>query len=207
MSTPSSSFSPRVAATRAALLRGAVEEISAFGLRRSSMEGVARRAGVSRATLYLHWKGKDELFRAVVQDLHDEHVTAMEAALADEALDFEARVLAVLEARFLRFVELTAGTPHAAELYDLHSRLCGDIAQASQERSERVLARLLRDAVTRGEADLGAAGLSPARVASVLYDCAHGAKGEDASQATPAEFRTRLAHTVRVLVAGLGASR
>jgi AcrR family transcriptional regulator len=184
-----------------------LEEIGAFGLRRSSMQGVARRAGVSRATLYLHWNTKEALFRDLVRELHDQHVDAMRAVLAESlaggGVGFEASMLAMLEARFLRFVELTSASPHAAELYDLHSRLCGDIARESQQRSEKVLERLLRSAVKRGEVDLRVCGLSAPRVASVLFDCAHGAKGEDASLATPAEFRARLARTVRLLVAGL----
>jgi AcrR family transcriptional regulator len=191
-------------ATRSALLDGAMEEFAAFGHRRSSMEGVARRAGVSRATLYTHWGSKDELFRALVARLHDEHLAAMQQAL-EAAAPFEARLLAVLEARFLRFVELTAASPHAAELYDLHSRLCGDVAADSQRRSERLLAKLLRDADAAGEVDLARAGLSAARVAEVLFACGLGAKGENPSQTSPARFRERLGRAVRLLVRGLEA--
>lgn len=195
----------RAAATQAALLDAALHEFSAFGFRRSSMESVARRAGVSRATLYVHWGSKEELFRGLVQALHDEHVAAMEAVLADERGSLQDRIEAILQARFLRFVELTSESPHAAELYDLHGRLCGDVARASQERSERILARLLREAAAAGEVDLQRVGLSAPRVAAVLFDCAHGAKGEDPSTATPAAFRERLGRIVRVLVVGLRA--
>lgn len=195
----------RAEATRAVILDGALQEFSAFGFRRSSMESVARRAGVSRATLYTHWNGKNELFRALVERLHEEHLEAMEAALADREAGLEARLLAVLEARLLRFVELTSGSPHAAELYDQHGRLCGDVARASQERSERLLARMLREAAAAGEVDLERIGLTAARVAAVLFDCAHGAKGEDPTVATPELFRERLGQAVRVLVRGLAA--
>ena len=192
----------RSRATREALLDAALEEFAAFGVRRASMEGVARRAGVSRATLYTHWRNRDDLFRGLVATLHAEHEAEMEVALASDA-PFEDRLLAMLEARFVRFVALTAASPHAAELYDGHGRLCGDIARASQERSEKLLAKLLRQAANAGEVDLARCGLSAARVAGVLFDCAHGAKGEDASRATPEEFRERLRRTVRVVVAGL----
>ena len=37
-----------------------------FGLRRTSMEDVARRAGVGRVTVYRHYGDKDTLFQAVV---------------------------------------------------------------------------------------------------------------------------------------------
>ena len=196
-------ISKRAAATRVALLEAALEEFSAFGFRRTSMESVARRAGVSRATLYLYWKSKDALFRDLVEQTHEDQVAAMEFVYAEEPGDFEHRLLAMLEARFLRFIELTSASPHAAELFDLHGRLCGDVALASQERSEKLIAKLVRNAVNSGEADLSAAGLSPARVASVIFDCAHGAKGEDPSKSTPADYRIRLGLVVRVLVAGL----
>ena len=196
-------ISKRAAATRVALLEAALEEFSAFGFRRTSMESVARRAGVSRATLYLYWKSKDALFRDLVEQTHEDQVAAMELVYAKEPGDFEHRLLAMLEARFLRFIELTSASPHAAELFDLHGRLCGDVALASQERSEKLIAKLVRNAVNSGEADLSAAGLSPARVASVIFDCAHGAKGEDPSKSTPADYRIRLGLVVRVLVAGL----
>lgn len=196
-------ISKRAAATRVALLEAALEEFSAFGFRRTSMESVARRAGVSRATLYLYWKSKDNLFRDLVEQTHEDQVAAMEFVYAEEPGDFEHRLLAMLEARFLRFIELTSASPHAAELFDLHGRLCGDVALASQEKSEKLIAKLVRNAVNSGEADLSAAGLSPARVASVIFDCAHGAKGEDPSKSTPADYRIRLGLVVRVLVAGL----
>lgn len=194
----------RSLSTREALLAAATEEFAAFGVRRTSMEGVARRAGVSRATLYAHWRSRDDLFRGLVTVLHDEHEAEM-AAVLDRDAPFEERLLAMLEARFLRFVELTSATPHAAELYDQHGRLCGDIARDSQARSEKLLARLVRQAAAAGELDLSRCGLSPARVAGVLFDCAHGAKGEDASRAVPAEFRERLRRSVAVLVHGLSA--
>ena len=196
-------ISKRAAATRLALLEAALEEFSAFGFRRTSMESVARRAGVSRATLYLYWKSKDALFRDLVEQTHEDQVAAMELVYAEEPGDFEHRLLAMLEARFLRFIELTSASPHAAELFDLHGRLCGDVALASQEKSEKLIAKLVRNAVASGEADLSAAGLSPARVASVIFDCAHGATGEDPSKSTPADYRIRLGLVVRVLVAGL----
>ena len=196
-------ISKRAAATRVALLEAALEEFSAFGFRRTSMESVARRAGVSRATLYLYWKSKDNLFRDLVEQTHEDQVAAMELVYAKEPGDFEHRLLAMLEARFLRFIELTSASPHAAELFDLHGRLCGDVALASQEKSEKLIAKLVRNAVASGEADLSAAGLSPARVASVIFDCAHGAKGEDPSKSTPADYRIRLGLVVRVLVTGL----
>ena len=191
--------------TRAALLEAAREEFSAFGFRRSSMESVARRAGVSRATLYLHWKGKQESTGGSCSSCTRSIWLRCRLAMQEPGLSLAERTLAMLEARYVRFVEMTAASPYAAELYDLHGRLCGDVARASQERSEQMLARMLREAGARGEADLARCGLSAGKVAGVLLDCAHGAKGEDPAVATPQEFRDRLGRSVRVLMAGIAA--
>lgn len=44
----------------------ALEEFLAYGLRRTNVDAVARRAGVSRATLYRRFKDKDALVQAVL---------------------------------------------------------------------------------------------------------------------------------------------
>ncbi|MFZ5755829.1 MAG: TetR/AcrR family transcriptional regulator [Pseudomonadota bacterium] len=51
--------------TRDPILEAAAELFAAFGLRRTSMEDVARKAGVGRTTLYRRYPDKDALIRAV----------------------------------------------------------------------------------------------------------------------------------------------
>ncbi|MCW2888291.1 MAG: hypothetical protein QOE54_6953 [Streptosporangiaceae bacterium] len=48
------------------ILDAALAEFSAFGLRRTSMEDVARRAGVARGTVYRKFAAKDVLVQAVI---------------------------------------------------------------------------------------------------------------------------------------------
>ncbi len=198
------SAADRTSATAAAIRRAALDEFAAFGYRRSSMESVARRAGISRATLYLHWNGKEELFRGLVAQLHDEHIADMRTVIDDPALDIETRMVRVLEARFARFVTLTSASASAAELYDQHNRLCGDIAAAAEQRAGRMLDRMLRRAVDSGELDLARSGLTVRQLATVLTGCAHAAKGDDPTTATPSGYRERLARTVRALLHGVG---
>lgn len=63
--TPTSSGSG-ADGTTVRILDAALEELLAFGLRRASMEDIARRAGVARITIYRRFPGKDDLVRAVV---------------------------------------------------------------------------------------------------------------------------------------------
>jgi AcrR family transcriptional regulator len=61
--------------TRDAILAAAHECLSAVGLKKTSVEEVARRAGVSRGTVYLHFTDKTALLSAVLlrngQELRD----------------------------------------------------------------------------------------------------------------------------------------
>lgn len=58
---------PRPARKRDEILAGAARAFRRLGYERSSMDAVAREAGVSKATLYRYFSAKDDLFRAVVE--------------------------------------------------------------------------------------------------------------------------------------------
>lgn len=51
------------------IVAAAFEEFSAHGFAATRLEDVARRAGVAKGTIYLHFKNKEALFRAVVRRL------------------------------------------------------------------------------------------------------------------------------------------
>jgi AcrR family transcriptional regulator len=54
------------------ILDAALAEFTEFGLRRVTMDDVARRAGVHRVTIYRRFDGKNALVQAVIQrELHD----------------------------------------------------------------------------------------------------------------------------------------
>lgn len=53
--------------TRARILDGALQLAAITGLRKFSMEEIARQAKIGRATLYLYFKGRDALISALVQ--------------------------------------------------------------------------------------------------------------------------------------------
>ena len=67
-------------ATRTALLEMAQEMFAEYGYAGTATEEVVRRAGVTRGALYYHFKNKEGLFRAVVEEV--ERATAERIALA-----------------------------------------------------------------------------------------------------------------------------
>jgi AcrR family transcriptional regulator len=59
-------MSPVLSRTRAGLLRGAAVAFAETGLRATTMQAVAVAAGVAKATLYNHFRTKDDVVRALL---------------------------------------------------------------------------------------------------------------------------------------------
>jgi AcrR family transcriptional regulator len=66
--------------TRLGLLAGAARAFGEHGLRRSTMQSIAAAAGVAKATLYNHFRTKDEV-AAVLLATELDRVTALAAGL------------------------------------------------------------------------------------------------------------------------------
>ncbi|RKZ46910.1 MAG: TetR/AcrR family transcriptional regulator [Gammaproteobacteria bacterium] len=60
------------------ILTAALEEFSMNGFAGTRMDDVARRAGISKGTVYLYFKSKEELFTEVVRDRILPHIEQLE---------------------------------------------------------------------------------------------------------------------------------
>jgi len=195
---------PRPAvATRERIQRAAFTRFASYGFRRTSMEDIAAAAGISRAALYLQFRNKEAIFRALSDELHAAALAGAEAALASAAPLAE-RLRTAVEAKSLRFVEIAYGSPHGSELLDESNRLCGDLPAATERRFRTLLARVFRRAAAAGEIDLEAAGLTPVAAAELLTRSVSGLKGPGV---TVEAYRSHVAALVRVFAAGLRAGR
>ena len=84
---------PRSALAHKKVLNAAVELFSERGIDATSMDAIAERSGVSKATIYKHWPDKDSLCLEVMGYLHglDEERPAFDSG------DFRADLIAQLE--------------------------------------------------------------------------------------------------------------
>ena len=183
------------------ILSAAFTCFSRYGYRRVSLEQIAQETGISRAALYLHFRNKEDLFRALARQLLEDAHAAAEAAAARPA-PIETRLQAVLDAKFGRTFERVYDSPHAAEILDENGRQCGDVLLDFRKRFLRVLRGAFAAAEASGEIDLAPAGLDAGQAAELLVDCV---KGLERVGESPAGFRRRLARLVHIFVAGLGA--
>jgi AcrR family transcriptional regulator len=164
------------------------------------MEDIASQAEMSRAALYLQFRNKEDIFRDLARDLHEEALTQAEAAFG-EARPLAERLCAAVEAKTLRMMEIAYASPHGSELVDEKNRLCGDLATDSERRFHEMLKRVFKAANESGEIRLSAAGLSAAQAAELFARAVTGLKGPDIPIS---DYRKQLVSFSKVFVLGLG---
>src|SRR5260370_32740334 len=83
---------------REAILVAATAIFLRYGFKKTSMDDVARAAGVSRQGLYLYFDTKDLLFSESLQHLMSRLISAARAAAEDRNLSLRDRLLGAFEA-------------------------------------------------------------------------------------------------------------
>lgn len=86
----------------AAILKGAIKEFLKNGYAATSMDKVAKAAGVSKATVYSHFGDKESLFNAVMQDLVKDKFQQIMGLEAPQSLEQDPQVvLSTMAAKML----------------------------------------------------------------------------------------------------------
>jgi AcrR family transcriptional regulator len=189
---------------REAILQAALELFGRYGYRRTSIDDIARQAGVAKGTVYLYVENKEALFRSLSQSLLDGVLASARDAAAARG-PIADRLTAILDAKFGFFHALLHQSPHVTELMDSKSRLCADVFAAGDAAYLQVLTKAVADAVRRGELAPRRHGLGAEDVAQLLLAGAHGLDADPARALSDAEHRARLGALVRVIVDGLRA--
>ncbi|NUW43627.1 TetR/AcrR family transcriptional regulator [Nonomuraea rhodomycinica] len=183
-------------AKRDQVVAAALEVFGRYGFRRTSMDLIARAARMSRPAVYLHFSGKEDVFRAVAQRFAGDIVAAAERArrsrrpITDRLYD----VLAVKVEFFVGTVE----AEYRAELFAEAEVLVEDVMVAFEAGYLSVVEAVLDDAAD--ELDLLGVDLPAGDVAAVLMDAVAGIARQ---KADPAVLYLRLRQLVELAVRGL----
>jgi AcrR family transcriptional regulator len=138
-------------ARRQAILDAALEEFWARGFAAARLDDVARRAGVAKGTIYLHFQDKEALFKEIVGTLMVPIVASLEALPADQPIGtvldwfadlFVREVYSTDRRKVLRL--MMAEGPRFPELAEFYYRQV-------VERGMRAMRALLERARARGE--------------------------------------------------------
>lgn len=184
---------------RKAILKAAFEAFSSYGFRRTTMEDIARAAGMSRAALYLHYRNKEDIFRSLTQFYYDDAVAQVEGVLArdlppDQALEqaFAAQGGQVFDALL--------ASPHGDELLDTKYAHGADIARMGEARLIAVYAVWLQQAAAMGRISLAVGGGDAGTLASTMMAALHGLKSPRPS---PDSYRAATRLLAHVFARGL----
>src|SRR5262245_44129360 len=152
--------------TRARIVAAAQERFAAFGYRRTAIADIARQAGVAAGTLYRYFDGKEDIFRAVVRELHETWLsrarevlgapgTAIErlARLGQASVEFN-RENSLINSIFRRDNEII----FAPLIEELHEELV--------RANVAMMADVIRDGIREGSFR---SGLDPERTAFVMF--------------------------------------
>lgn len=104
---PEPRFRRRKEARPAEITRAALEAFAEHGYAATRVDDVARRAGVSKGLLYLYFRTKEELFKAVIRSVVVPRIDALKSSIADTELSAEE----FLRGPFLDFIRKLPDSP------------------------------------------------------------------------------------------------
>jgi AcrR family transcriptional regulator len=160
---------------RARILEGAMKVFLAYGFSRTTMDDIARAAEMSRPALYLLFKNKTEIYRAIAAQLLDNSVEQARILLLREGR-FGDRMMAMIEECMIAMMRSIAESPHGAEILDMKSSLAGDLAGTWRNGLSGYIERAIDEEARRNGVDLKARGLSAPLLATLLLDGLEGMK-------------------------------
>ncbi len=162
------------------------------GVRRTTMDDIARQAGMSRPSVYHHVRNKEDAFRRLTTRLLDTALAGARSAVEVPG-GLEVRLAGVLEAKLGLAVTLWQDSPaHAAELLGIDARLSADQVDEYNTAMRDLLARAI--AATHPDVDA-------TDIAELLLAFTRGLETDLSDPDAPVR---RLRHGVALFVAGLG---
>ena len=120
---PSLATTPSVIALDPAvtrIVRQAREHLFAHGYCQCTMDDLAAELGMSKKTLYAHFSSKDDIVRAVLEQLGAEVRADADALFANRSLTFAEKLRGFAEGMFDRLSRLNPRTPRELQRYAPH---------------------------------------------------------------------------------------
>lgn len=155
---------------RRRILQSAFDVALRYGYQRMTMDDVAKACAMSRPALYLQFKNKGEIYKAIVSDMMGRALDDAQSALNGPG-DISARLFAAIKSGVLDPVDFLQATAHGAELLDMKHELAGEVIADWRAKKAAMIAAALDES--------GAAktkGFAGDQLANILLDGIDGLK-------------------------------
>jgi AcrR family transcriptional regulator len=157
------------------ILHAAKDVFLRYGFSRTTMDDIARSAEISRPALYLHFRNKADIYRALAMQLLAEGYSAAREALRSDA-PFEDRLVQAIRHGMLDLLDAVATSPHGPELMDAKESHAADVIEGWCEKMEALFAETILDEARANGVDLAACGFSADVLARMPCDVMEGIK-------------------------------
>jgi AcrR family transcriptional regulator len=183
--------------TKEKILLAAIQRFSRFGYRRTSINDVAEEAGVARATVYLYWKSKRDLFVVGLErfNLHSWSLAEITAAKKGSAAE---RIIATLMAQYGTTSDIVHGTASGHELFQANLQLGRAVVEECLRQGEKLLTRLLKQGIRNGEFKMHRPSARAAEIARIIVSFAQNSLLD--RRHTPFSYRKNLRKTVQFIL-------
>jgi len=182
------------ATPRADLLAAAIAVFLRYGYKKTSMDDVARAAGISRQGLYLHFPSKELLFGEAATCLAAELLTRMRAALAEPGRPVQQRLVDAFTALRPEAGDSAHSLEHMAEIVATARQLVGPVLQQFDQDLLDALAQALEDGGIA--ARWAPQGIHARALAAHLLAASHGLKHQ---APTAAEYQAGMRVAVQLV--------
>lgn len=160
---------------RARILEGALKVFLAYGFARTTMDDIARAAELSRPALYLVFRNKTDIYRAIARCVVVQIVLRAKDALAGDGRLID-KLDHMIQTALFEMVKDIEESPHGPELLDIKNSLAGDIfAEWRGEMLEALEVAFAAEADRTG-VDLPAREISARALAETFLDALEGMK-------------------------------
>ncbi|MDQ0956453.1 AcrR family transcriptional regulator [Streptomyces sp. B4I13] len=185
------------------ILDAALTAFCQYGYGKTTMQDVARAAGMSRAALYLHFASKEDLFRAGSRRAHSRALGEVDTALTQQG-DVLSRIDAAVTAYFGGLLTQISSSVHGGEVLDASLDVAGDIVSEAHAALVARLASALHTAAAAGEVQFSTSDATAEDIVLLLLAVADGLKK---TSADPQLREQRKALFLRLVTAGIAPMR
>ncbi|MDZ7373721.1 MAG: TetR/AcrR family transcriptional regulator [candidate division KSB1 bacterium] len=137
-------------ARRARIVEEARTLLRRFGLRKVTMEDIARRVHMAKASLYYYFPSREHLLREIIRTEGEELWNRIHAAIAQEK-DARSKLRAYVQARFQALSELSVYYGSLTEDYLRHYEFIEREREAYTQLELRTIEAILNEGVQTGQ--------------------------------------------------------
>lgn len=161
-------------ARRARILEGAMGVFMTYGFQRTTMDDIAKAAEISRPALYLQFRNKTDIYRALASTFLDEIVGRARAAMSRPGTLGE-RLGGAMHLAYECMLEIEE-SPHGAEMLDMRNKLAADLVGEGRATFRALIEAAVDADVARRGIRIGDRGLAAGTLADCLLDAIDGMK-------------------------------